>query len=64
MTERNVELQLQALDLIEKKCGIIPESLIPHKMIPHAKEVEKDNANSNPSKIKNAENKIMQDVIE
>ncbi|KAK5647859.1 hypothetical protein RI129_002751 [Pyrocoelia pectoralis] len=31
MTQRNVELQLQALELIEQKYGIMPESFIPHK---------------------------------
>ncbi|XP_050296709.1 cilia- and flagella-associated protein 36 [Anthonomus grandis grandis] len=29
MTQRNVELQLQALELIEKKYGIMPQSFIP-----------------------------------
>ncbi|KAB0791125.1 hypothetical protein PPYR_02925 [Photinus pyralis] len=31
MTHRNVELQLQALELIEQKYGVMPESFIPHK---------------------------------
>lgn len=31
MTQRNVELQLEALELIEKKYGITPESFIPKK---------------------------------
>lgn len=31
MTQRNVELQLQALELIEQKYGITPQSFIPHK---------------------------------
>lgn len=29
MTQRNVELQLQALELIEKKYGITPQSFVP-----------------------------------
>lgn len=29
MTQRNVELQLQALELIEQKYGITPQSFIP-----------------------------------
>lgn len=31
MAQRNVELQLQALELLEKKYGITPESFKPHK---------------------------------
>jgi predicted lipid-binding transport protein (Tim44 family) len=31
MTQRNVELQLQALELIEQKYGITPESFVPQK---------------------------------
>lgn len=31
MTHRNVELQLQALELIEQKYGITPQSFIPQK---------------------------------
>lgn len=31
MTERNVELQLQALELIERKYGITPQSFVPKK---------------------------------
>lgn len=31
MTQRNVELQLQALELIEKKYGILPQSFVPSK---------------------------------
>lgn len=31
MTQRNVELQLQALELLEQKYGIKPESFKPHK---------------------------------
>lgn len=32
MTQRNVELQLQALELLEQKYGITPESFKPHKI--------------------------------
>ncbi|CAH0550176.1 unnamed protein product [Brassicogethes aeneus] len=32
MTQRNVELQLQALELIEQKYGITPQSFIPNKI--------------------------------
>lgn len=31
MSQRNVELQLQALELLEQKYGIKPESFKPHK---------------------------------
>lgn len=31
MTQRNVELQLQALELLEQKYGITPESFKPQK---------------------------------
>lgn len=31
MTQRNVELQLQALELIEHKYGITPQSFVPNK---------------------------------
>lgn len=31
MAQRNVELQLEALELIEQKYGITPESFIPSK---------------------------------
>lgn len=31
MTQRNVELQLQALELIEEKYGITPQSFVPQK---------------------------------
>lgn len=31
MTQRNVELQLQALELIERKYGIMPQSFVPKK---------------------------------
>lgn len=31
MAQRNVELQLEALELIEQKYGITPESFIPNK---------------------------------
>ncbi|KAF5299109.1 hypothetical protein FQR65_LT09467 [Abscondita terminalis] len=34
MTQRNVELQLQALELIEQKYGVMPESFIPQKSHP------------------------------
>lgn len=30
MIQRNIELQLQALELIEQKYGITPQSFIPH----------------------------------
>ncbi|KAL3288909.1 hypothetical protein HHI36_003354 [Cryptolaemus montrouzieri] len=36
MTQRNVELQLQALELIERKYGIMPQSFIPNKKQAHA----------------------------
>lgn len=35
MAQRNVELQLQALELIEQKYGITPESFIPNKRERH-----------------------------
>lgn len=31
MSQKNVELQLQALELLERKYGITPESFRPHK---------------------------------
>lgn len=31
MAQRNVELQLEALELIEQKYGITPQSFIPNK---------------------------------
>lgn len=31
MTQRNVELQLEALELIERKYGITPQSFVPKK---------------------------------
>lgn len=40
MVQRNVELQLQALELIERKYGITPESFIPkNKDNKHVKEI-------------------------
>ncbi|KAL1500785.1 hypothetical protein ABEB36_006229 [Hypothenemus hampei] len=44
MTRRNVELQLQALELIEKKYGITPQSFVPssHKPILEREEASSD----------------------
>lgn len=60
MTERNVQLQLQALSLIEQKCGSIPESLTPHQRKSHVE--KKDENNIDSIQTENLESKIMQEV--
>lgn len=54
MTQRNVELQLQALELIEQKYGITPESFIPKK-----KQDGKEEVLKSPS----LEVHVMEDVV-
>lgn len=54
MTQRNVELQLQALELIEQKYGITPESFIPKK-----KQDSKEEVLKSPS----LEVHVMEDVV-
>lgn len=39
MIQRNVELQLQALELIERKYGITPESFIPKSKEGNVREI-------------------------
>lgn len=63
MTQRNVELQLQALELIEHKYGITPQSFVPNKYeekkaINTAEEVPKHQAAS-PT----MDEKVMEEVI-
>lgn len=60
MTQRNVELQLQALELIEQKYGITPESFKPQKS-GYSKSAA-DDFQKKPSKT--LETQVMQDVIE
>lgn len=55
MTQRNVELQLQALELIEHKYGITPQSFMPSK-----KEVETAVTIEKPSST--FETEIMEEV--
>lgn len=40
MSQRNVELQLQALELLEQKYGITPESFKPHKNAAAEEEIQ------------------------
>lgn len=58
MIQRNVELQLQALELIERKYGITPQSFIP-------KSTKEHNVQEIPVTIENSsdlETKIMHEV--
>ncbi|KAG5894764.1 hypothetical protein JTB14_032652 [Gonioctena quinquepunctata] len=55
MTQRNVELQLQALELIEQKYGITPQSFIPKQK--HTKEIP-----ITIEKPSDLENEVMEEV--
>ncbi|CAH1116579.1 unnamed protein product [Phaedon cochleariae] len=58
MTQRNVELQLQALELIERKYGITPESFIPKSK----KNVRETPITIEIEKTPNLENEIMEEI--
>lgn len=58
MTQRNVELQLQALELIERKYGITPESFKPKKK---QESVERE-IPVTVEKINDSENEVMGEV--
>lgn len=45
MAQKNVELQLQALELLEQKYGITPESFKPHKNTDTEQEIQNTAAN-------------------
>ncbi|KAF5273138.1 hypothetical protein FQA39_LY07628 [Lamprigera yunnana] len=56
MTQRNVELQLQALELLEQKYGVTPESFKPEKSEEACSKAEGDNKT-------NMESDVMEEVI-
>lgn len=59
MTEKNVELQLQALELIEQKYGVTPAAFLPDIEVAHGSQTK------TPEKKKSVlEDKIMEEVIE
>lgn len=58
MTRKNVELQLQALELIQRKYGITPQSFVPKKKVDEVQGTSK-NVHNSPS----IENEIMEDVV-
>lgn len=65
MIQRNVELQLQALELLEQKYGITPESFIPHKLekrFQQRKPQEQDKPQQSTSSS-NSEKEVLQDVV-
>lgn len=66
MTHKNVELQLQALELIEQKYGITPESFIPKKKgNGHVISETKAEISPRPSiKSTNLEEEIMEEVLQ
>lgn len=56
MSHRNVELQLQALELIEQKYGITPDSFIPQK---------KGNSEEDTTAgVKGGEEEVMKEVLQ
>ncbi|XP_057656938.1 cilia- and flagella-associated protein 36 [Diorhabda carinulata] len=57
MTQRNVELQLQALELIEQKYGITPESFVPHNHNENVREIP-----ANVEKSSDLEQHVMEEV--
>ncbi|KAJ8960316.1 hypothetical protein NQ318_004048 [Aromia moschata] len=59
MAQRNVELQLQALELIERKYGITPQSFIPKTKDENAKEIP-----VTIEKTSDLENDVMHEVDE
>lgn len=65
MTQRNVELQLQALELIEQKYGVTPQSFIPHKNTePHVTgETKVEISPDTHDKPMAMEEEIMEEVI-
>lgn len=65
MAQRNVELQLQALELIEQKYGVTPQSFIPHKgPQPHITGQTKAEISSETHEKGNGlEEEIMEEVI-
>ncbi|XP_066249559.1 cilia- and flagella-associated protein 36 [Euwallacea similis] len=63
MTQRNVELQLQALELIEKKYGITPQSFIPKKSEDHTERSENPNIQVIPVTVER-ESKLEKEILE
>ncbi|XP_066153017.1 cilia- and flagella-associated protein 36 [Euwallacea fornicatus] len=63
MTQRNVELQLQALDLIEKKYGITPQSFIPKKSEDQTERDENPNIQVIPVTVER-ESKLEKEILE
>lgn len=61
MCQRNVELQLQALELIERKFGKTPQSYVPHEV----EEIDAKNAKETPKiHVKSPiEDKVMEEVV-
>lgn len=59
MTQKNVELQLQALELIEQKYGITPAVFMPDKDVAHGSQ-----AKTPEKKKSNFESEIMEEVVE
>lgn len=59
MTQKNVELQLQALELIEQKYGVTPAVFLPDKEVAHGSQTR------TPEKKKpSLEDKILEEVLE
>ncbi|KAI4469231.1 phosphodiesterase hl [Holotrichia oblita] len=59
MTQKNVELQLQALELIEQKYGVTPAVFLPDKEVAHGSQTR------TPEKKKvTLEDKIMEEVLD
>lgn len=59
MTQKNVELQLQALELIEQKYGVTPAVFMPDKEAAHGSQMK------TPEKKKPVmEEEIMEEVVE
>ncbi|KAK9687409.1 The ARF-like 2 binding protein BART [Popillia japonica] len=59
MTQKNVELQLQALELIEQKYGVTPAVFLPDKEVAHGSQTR------TPEKKKSSlEDKILEEVLE
>lgn len=63
MTQRNVELQLQALELIERKYGITPESFIPKRNDGRDEPAEKSGVKNTPVTVER-ESKLEKEILE
>ncbi|KAF7279916.1 hypothetical protein GWI33_006620 [Rhynchophorus ferrugineus] len=64
MTQKNVELQLQALELIEKKYGITPQSFVPKAKSDQEEEEATHSVRIVPITIETNESKLEKQVLE